>query len=89
MIVGRHAEYRGRVQGVGFRHTVHRLARGYPVSGFVRNLPGGEVELVVEGPPASVDDFLGLIAKRLTEHIESCTINERQPEGLMGFEIRA
>ena len=50
--------YAGHVQGVGFRYTVQRLARGYSVTGFVRNLSDGRVELVVEGESGEVDGFL-------------------------------
>src|SRR5690242_1162817 len=39
MNVARHVTYSGRVQGVGFRYTAQQLAAGYPVAGFVRNLP--------------------------------------------------
>ena len=39
--------YTGRVQGVGFRYTVRQLAAGYEVSGWVKNLTDGRVELLV------------------------------------------
>ena len=38
--------YTGRVQGVGFRYTVRQLAAGYEVSGWVKNLTDGRVELL-------------------------------------------
>ena len=41
--------YSGRVQGVGFRYQTHRVAAGFEVTGTVRNLPNGRVELVAEG----------------------------------------
>ena len=41
--------YSGRVQGVGLRYQARRVAEGYEVTGFVRNLPDGRVELVAEG----------------------------------------
>ena len=44
-----HIFYSGRVQGVGFRYTVKMLAHGFEVTGIVRNLSDGRVELVAEG----------------------------------------
>ena len=41
---------RGRVQGVGFRYTAHNIARRHDVTGYVKNLTDGRVELVMEGP---------------------------------------
>jgi acylphosphatase len=49
--------YSGSVQGVGFRWTVKMLARGYEATGFVRNLPDGRVELVVEGQRDELNAF--------------------------------
>jgi acylphosphatase len=40
----------GRVQGVGFRFSAYDEANRLGVAGFVRNLPGGEVEVIAEGP---------------------------------------
>ena len=40
----------GRVQGVGFRYFVARLAREFHLAGWVRNLPDGGVEAFVTGP---------------------------------------
>src|SRR5947199_8221116 len=49
--------YTGSVQGVGFRYTVKSLARGFDVTGTVRNLPDGRVELVAEGARSELDEF--------------------------------
>lgn len=40
----------GTVQGVGFRWEVYHLARRMGLTGFVRNLPGGEVLAELQGP---------------------------------------
>ena len=42
---------RGRVQGVGFRWFVMRVANGLQLAGYVRNLPGGQVEVCAKGAP--------------------------------------
>ena len=49
--------YSGRVQGVGFRYTAKTVATGFEVSGTIRNLPDGRVELVAEGARQELDAF--------------------------------
>jgi acylphosphatase len=49
--------YEGRVQGVGFRYTVRTVTNGFEVTGTVRNLPEGTVELIAEGAKAELEDF--------------------------------
>ncbi len=49
--------YSGRVQGVGFRYTVKSLTPGYEVTGTVRNMSDGRVELIAEGPRAELEAF--------------------------------
>lgn len=64
--------YEGRVQGVGFRWTVKSLAQGFDVTGWVRNLPDGRVELQVTGESVEVSDFLTAIRESgLAGHIAS------------------
>ncbi len=53
--------FSGTVQGVGFRFTVERLARRFPVTGFVRNLEDGRVEVTAEGEEAPLVEFLTAI----------------------------
>lgn len=52
------AHFSGMVQGVGFRFTTERVARHFEVTGFVRNLPNGKVEVVAEGEEQVLQDFL-------------------------------
>jgi acylphosphatase len=49
--------YSGNVQGVGFRFQTKLLTTGYDVTGFVRNLPDGRVELVIEGEESELRAF--------------------------------
>ncbi len=63
--------YTGTVQGVGFRATVAHLARPLAVTGYVRNLADGRVELVAEGDPAEVDRLAAGVAERMRGHIDA------------------
>ena len=56
-----HIFYSGHVQGVGFRFTVKRAAAGFEVTGVVRNLPDGRVELVAEGDRKELEAFRAAI----------------------------
>ncbi len=49
--------YTGRVQGVGFRYQTREVAAGFEVTGFVRNLNDGRVELVAEGEEQELKEF--------------------------------
>jgi acylphosphatase len=49
--------YSGHVQGVGFRYTVKTLVTGFEVTGTIRNLPDGTVELVAEGAKEELRAF--------------------------------
>jgi acylphosphatase len=54
--------YSGRVQGVGFRYSTKQIASGYDVTGSVRNLPDGRVELKAMAHEADeLDAFLAAI----------------------------
>jgi acylphosphatase len=53
------AVVRGRVQGVGFRYATHARARRLGVSGWVRNLATGDVEVFAQGEPNNVDALVG------------------------------
>lgn len=61
--------YSGRVQGVGFRYTVKNIAMRFDVSGYVRNLPDGRVELVIEGPPQEVEEMRQAVAEKMSGYI--------------------
>ena len=53
-----HANFSGTVQGVGFRFTVRRIANRHEVTGFVKNLPNRQVEVVTEGDRVAIENFI-------------------------------
>ncbi|NUN93997.1 MAG: acylphosphatase [Verrucomicrobiae bacterium] len=55
--------YRGRVQGVGFRYACRSLAKGFAVTGFVRNLRDGRVDLTAEGEETELKAYLEAISE--------------------------
>jgi acylphosphatase len=81
--------YSGDVQGVGFRATAVSIARRHPaVRGWVRNLADGRVELFADGHPSDVDAFLADVRERMTDHIETEDVAERDPDDTVsGFRI--
>jgi acylphosphatase len=88
MVVCRHLRYSGRVQGVGFRQTAKTTADKYSVEGFVRNLPEGDVELVVQGEAEVVQAFLQDLAERMQRNIRHSVENLESVAQYSGFEIR-
>ncbi len=81
--------YSGRVQGVGFRYHTLQIAREFEVSGTVRNLSDGRVELVAEGDEAEVRAFLAEVAGRLAPFIRQVQESAaRGPARHSGFHIR-
>jgi acylphosphatase len=54
---------RGRVQGVGFRHFTVRRARALGVTGWVRNLPDGSVELAAAGTPEALEQLAAAVSQ--------------------------
>ena len=82
--------YEGNVQGVGFRWSVRHVAKGFDVTGSVRNLRDGRVELQASGDEEEVRAFLEAILQselraHIKKHSETPLLN---PPAFRGFEIR-
>ncbi len=80
----------GVVQGVGFRAFTKRVAESYGLAGWVRNLPDGRVEALVEGDEEVLCHFVkdlwqGPSASRV-DKLE--ILKEASDEALSGFDIR-
>ena len=74
-----HFYFSGHVQGVGFRYTAARIARNYGLVGWVKNLPDGRVESVVDGSPEIIELFLKDLQAHFQEKIS--TIQRRPRDG--------
>lgn len=81
--------YEGRVQGVGFRWAIRKMAQGYDVTGEVRNLPDGRVELFASGDASEIGAFLQEVRESdLAGHILNEHLNEiTAPQVFRGFQI--
>lgn len=80
----------GRVQGVGFRYAARDAAAENGVSGWVRNLPDGSVEIVAQGPASAVAAMTAW-AYRGPRHASVDGVHVEDLDGtpgLSGFEIR-
>jgi acylphosphatase len=78
----------GRVQGVFYRATCARLARGLGLTGYVRNLPDGRVEAVFEGSDAAVDEMVqwSRIGPDLA-NVDRLDVVVEDPSGETGFRV--
>lgn len=85
-----HIVVKGRVQGVYFRAYTQKQAIKLNVSGFVRNLADGDVEIVARGEPQAVQQLLAWCHKGpVLAKVNAVIVNEREShEAFEGFEIR-
>jgi acylphosphatase len=77
------------VQGVGFRYTTKNVAMGYEVTGLIRNLPDGRVELLAEGLRDELEAFQVAIRESgLGSFISGEQVSWEEAKGeFRGFEI--
>lgn len=80
--------YSGRVQGVGFRYKAAQIAKGFDVSGVVRNMDDGRVHLLAVGDKKEVRQFADEIAKVMTDFIRETDEREDSTcDNYRGFKI--
>lgn len=81
--------FSGHVQGVGFRYTTLQVAKEFEVSGFVKNLPDGRVQVEVEGRAEELDAFVAAIEERMHGYLRKTERSAGQRERqFSGFAIR-
>ena len=72
-----HVSLKGRVQGVGFRYTAHRIACRYDLTGFVRNLSDGTVEALLQGTDPNIEACMDDIKDTFGGYIRDTKITEQ------------
>jgi acylphosphatase len=79
----------GMVQGVGFRFFVQHKARSLGLSGWVRNLDDGRLEVYAAGPAAQLSDLAAALhAGPRMAHVRSVEEIEAADENVSGFGVR-
>ena len=85
----RTVHFSGSVQGVVFRYTAARLAEGFDVAGYVRNLSDERVEIVVEGPLGQIEAFLQALRDRMGHYVDDVSEHVSAATGEYGgFGVR-
>ena len=84
-----HLYYSGSVQGVGFRFTAERAASSLGLTGWVKNLSDGRVEVMCEGKDTALKDFLQRIGDTFKDYIRDFDVEWAAATGEFdGFDIR-
>ncbi len=80
----------GKVQGVFFRASTRDQASTLGIAGFVRNLYDGRVEIVAQGKPEQLDNFVAWCAQGPPgADVTDCNIAEyTSPNAYRDFEVR-
>ena len=67
-------EFRGTVQGVGFRYTTAQAASGFAVTGHVRNESDGSVTMVAEGERAEIEALIAAVQDRMRGYVRDTRV---------------
>ena len=70
----------GRVQGIGFRFTALDIANRYRLTGMVRNVPDGTVEMIAQGPSDDIADCIRDIKEAFEDYIRETKTEEVPPD---------
>ena len=80
-MVRAHIIFSGTVQGVGFRFTVQKYAVNLGLKGWVKNLPNGSVEALIEGERQRIEELCCNIEDDFQGYIENKDIQFAPSEG--------
>ena len=79
-MVRAHLHFKGTVQGVGFRYTTLSFARQLSLTGWVKNMPDGSVQSVVEGPREKIEELLSKLKVQFGSYIRERQVEWLEPQ---------
>lgn len=88
VIIRRHYIFYGFVQGVGFRYRAFHAAELFGVSGYVRNLDDGSVEMEAQGSEESIDKLIAALGQSRYISIDRMSVGNIPTESGGSFEIK-
>jgi len=80
-MIQKRIHFKGDVQGVGFRYTACRIAGFFAITGYVKNVPDGSVECVVEGRAEEIDAFVERLQETMSGYIRQTTREQHPATG--------
>ncbi len=87
MIIRKHFIFSGSVQGVGFRYRAHYAALSRGLTGYVRNLSDGTVEMELQGDSNAISQCIGDIDSGHFIHIDGIESKEIPLSEESGFKV--
>jgi acylphosphatase len=79
-LTAKHIVFSGNVQGVGFRFTALNVANRYHLTGYVKNMPSGSVEMLAQGPAETIDGCVRDIEDSFTGYIRKTDVEIVPPD---------
>ena len=86
--IRRHIIFYGYVQGVGFRWKARSTANRLGISGWVRNLDDGSVEMEAEGTRRDIEDLIETLEDHSWGSVERIETSDLPVHGDYSFEVR-
>lgn len=84
-MIRKHIIFYGSVQGVGFRYYSVNKARQLGLTGWVRNLYDGTVEMEVQGEEQAIDELIMFLDRQRYIRIEKMNVNSQTLQDEYGF----
>ena len=76
-----HLFFNGHVQGVGFRFTAEGIANNLNITGWVKNLADGRVEIMAKGEEDALKNYLEQIKRSFRNYIDDIDIQWQSVSG--------